>query len=88
MFGAQDSLTSSCLAVINIIIAIIAGTLYWGWTGTRSAVEIDEPVTPTTWKAVCPSQSSPEPDSQGSPVVLLVECYRLDNDSEWMQSDN
>ena len=75
--GAQDFLTSCCLVVINVAVAIEVGTLDRCRTGTRSAVEIDEPATPTTRRAVSPSQSSPEPDSQGGPVVLLVECYHL-----------
>ena len=77
MFGAQDSLTSCCLVVINVVVAIVVGTLDRCRTGTRSTVEIDEPTTPTTYWAISPSQSSSEPDSQGGPVVLLVECYRL-----------
>ena len=75
--GAQYMLTSCCLVVINVIVAIVVGTFDRCRTGTRSAIEIDEPETPTTSKALSPSQSSPEPDSHGGPVVLLVECYRL-----------
>ena len=77
MSGAQDSLTSCCFVVINVVVAIVMDTLDRCRTGTRSAVEIDEPATPTTRPAVSSSQSSPEPDSQGGPVVLLVECYHL-----------
>ena len=77
MFGAQDSLTSCCLVVINVVVAIVVGTLDRCRTGACSAIEIDEPATPTTYWAVSSSQSSSEPDSQGGPVVLLVECYRL-----------
>ena len=77
MFGAQDSLTSCCLVVINVVVAIVVDTLDRCRTWTRSAIEIDEPATPTTCRAMSPSQSAPEPDSQGGPVVLLVECYRL-----------
>ena len=63
--------------VINVIVAVVVGTLDRCWTGTRSTVEIDEPATPTTSWTMSPSQSAPEPDSQGGPVVLLVEFYRL-----------
>ena len=68
--------------VVNVAVAIVVGTLDRCRTGTRSAVEIDEPTTRTTRPAMSPSQSPPEPDSQGGPVVLLVECYRLDNEGE------